>query len=583
MPKFNITQIGNRSPATASPFIQQLPDTGEQKVFQALNNFSNKIMQIGENVIASETAESVATAGGEANTQLGALAVDPQLKQMGTSEAVAEYTRRAKEIHSNISGALSPGARQAFNRNWASVSSTAAVGFQNAAITRSIGRVKATNSINLAKAVNSAGNTSIVETNGEVHQKLFDGGLRSIQHHVNTGIYGSEEGTKIALGYRDDFANDAIKGYLLRNQDVDTLGFIAENMVIDDPKKGIVSQLPAPVKKYWEMLDASDKTKFRNQALTNMSRIMGEENKAQARADKEAKVSRKAAGAEVIINVLAMAGGTTDPDIIAANKLYTPSFLKDMVEDRLIDADDAIAAQKIIDGMSDAKTDLVSYSGLANRIYASSEMTFEEQKQEIVKIRTEINAMIINDGNPSRLDEGSLNALNSLIKTAGAEGFKNSPQVIARKSLATGLGVPSGGGFMAQFDPKDNQRNIRNQEALQEFDRRVSREKEDPWKVRDDLWRRSLAGADGRQLDSFVPPRYGPRKKVSEYTMEDFTQVLETAADQLQKKKISTAEYHAIRNKTLQIRELWDATERVKDEAIRTPGGDDDPLKGLTK
>ena len=66
--------------------------------------------------------------------------------------------------------------------------------------------------------------------------------------------------------------------------------------------------------------------------------------------------------------------------------------------------------------------------------------------------------------------------------------------------------------------------------------------------------------------------------------MEDFTQVLETAVDQLRKKRISTATYNDIRNKTLQIRELWDARERARDEATSTPGGDeDDPLKGLTK
>ena len=550
MPKFNLTTVNQRASSQPLAFAPQTPDTGESLITNAMQNFGNALGQIGEKVIAAETAESVSTATGEAARQLGALNNDQRLKGMSLPDAVAEYDPRAKEIGKTLGATLSPAARQVFNRNWAGNSATSAVAFRSAATQRAIGQVDATNKLNIDAINNAAGNTPIVASNGTLHQKMFDQGIASIKHLAVTGIIDAKVAADRIMKFGETFAKQSIAGYLGRNQAIETLEGISDAMKEDG--KG----LPGPVKAIWDRLDATDKATFKSKALTDMSRIQSALDKADTAREKAAKTARVQTGAAYIVSALAVEDNTASDEQADQVSRMSPDWIEDQVKIGNIEGKDGIALQKIMTGLDGAKTDLPAFINMSQRIYAIADLPEDLRQAEIEAMSANIAFMVGGPGERSRLTGGDAKHLYSLLETAKDDTFKKSPQFQARRTLERSLGVTSTGAAMFSFlEDKDGQKAIRIQSALREYDIRVNRDGDNPWEVASDLIDRSAPG--GRVLSSFTKLRFGPKGiDPADYTSEHLDEALDNTVSALKRKKIKPAAAQDIFAKIKEMRKL---------------------------
>ncbi len=513
MPKFEITQL--RSPAAGQPLGYQsnLPDVGGAAIANAIGNAGNTLFKIAEKAIAAETAESVSTAVGQATTELAALGAAKDLKTMGITEAVPEYQRRAKEVYGRLSGALSPGARNAFNRQWSQMAAQAGVTFTGNVINRSIQVTDGQNIKNLDKRI-------IAASNGKFTLRELSDGVESVLQLMHAGTLLAPVAEKRIIAFRTRFAKQAIVGVINRSTTTDSLNGI-KNLLKDDGK-----ELKGDLSTHWKSLDAEDRRTIYSKALTDLGVLQRAETKSNAAKEKIAADNRDKKGTIAIIDILAVDAGIATEEQKNRFALYSPHWIQSQIRIGKLKGTDGVAIQKLMDGMGDAQTDLPAVNALTQSIYAIADMPQPQQKAQLEVARSEITRMLGGRDERSRLEVADVTRLNALITKVGKEGFKESPQYKARASLEHSLGVSTAARPRRLIGDPDPQQVIRIERAMREYDSRVA-DGDAPWDVHQDLLERAVDGMPDQS--SYPSLRFGPRKLIIEYTNEDFEEVTRRA------------------------------------------------------
>lgn len=570
MPKFEITQL--RSPAAGQPLGYQsnLPDVGGAAIANAVGNVGNTLFKIAEKAIAAETAESVSTAVGQATTELAALGAAKDLKTMGITEAVPEYQRRAKELYGRLSGALSPGARNAFNRQWSQMAAQAGVTFTGNVVNRSIQATDGQNIKNLDKRI-------IAASNGIFTLRSMSDGEESVRQIQVAGVIGAPVAEKRIIAFRTRFAKQAIVGVINRSTTIDSLNGI-KNLLKDDGK-----ELKGDLSKHWKSLDAEDRRTIYSKALADLGVLQRAETKSDAAKEKAADDDRIKLGGRVMMDVMQVAADEdANPDVITRVKTYTSDWFRQQIAIGNIKPATAKAAMTIIQGMGDAQTDGPAVNDLTQRIYAIADMPQPQQKAALDRARDEITDMIAG-GRRSRLEVADATRLNALITQIEKGGFKESPQFKARAALLNALGVGTTARPRRGRDP-DPQQDIRIERAMRDYDNRVTLYNESPWVVYQDILER--AGAELPQQDSYPSLRFGPRKLISKYTDEDFEQVTRDATLYLKQGRIKQGAWNDIMRQTAEIKMIrlrLNAIKNAKGSAEEDPDAKAKRLKELIK
>ena len=535
MPKFQITQVRSTVPANVLPFQNSQTQDGSSQIGKSLSDFGNLISQIADKSIQAEQSQIVNNANTITQLDLAAVSSDRDIKAMSITGAVAEYKKRTKDIYDNAISTMSPASKRMFDKSWAANSTRSFIKFQSDAVKRNNSKIEA----NYFTGENNA--LRLGMQNG-FDSKTLATVIESQENLVLNQIWTPDKAAQASIKFTQKWSKEAITAYI-NNGTADTLA--EQYRVLNNGGK----ELPPLLNAYWKQMDPSDQRSMVSKVLSDLNHQLGLENKATRASEKKADDNAERLFGTMKTNIEMASTGDPTAQKEVAN--YTRDFLQKLIKTGQLKGKDAGALATLLATPDVPKVNVQAVTDLVNKVYAIPDLEEQFQKEEIKKIRAELNVLVSND----QANVGNITTINGLIDKIEQREFKDSSLYKGRKYLMRVLNVGEKA-IISQLADKPGERR-RAEDALREFDRRMSvvgdngLPKADPMTVAEELIQR--ANIKPRALTDFVKPRFIPDalsgKRLEDFTPADVALSRTELEIQLRENKISKSEYlHQLRN-----------------------------------